>query len=145
MSLAPPPLVETRAYFRPVASELVTLLDSLDPDDWQRPTIAGSWQVCDIVAHLIDTTCRRLSFQRDEFTPPPPPYPITSEQDFVAFINGLNKQWVDAARRLSPRVLTMLFANMSVERADFVEQLPLDAPALFAVSWAGEETSAGWF
>ena len=145
MSLAPPPIVDTRAYFRPVASELVTLLASLDPDDWQRPTIAGSWQVRDIVAHLIDTTCRRLSFQRDRFTPPPPQHPISSEEDFVAFINGLNKQWVDAARRLSPRVLTSLFANTSVERADFMEQLPLEAPALFAVSWAGEDTSAGWF
>jgi hypothetical protein len=29
--------------------------------------------------------------------------------------------------------------------ADWFEALPLDAPALFPVSWAGEDTSAGWF
>lgn len=107
--------------------------------------MAGMWRVRDIAAHLVDTTCRRLSFQRDGFTPPAPPRPITSDQDFVAFINGLNKQWVDAARRWSPRVLTDMFARASTELADFMEQLPLDAPALFPVSWAGEEQSAGWF
>jgi hypothetical protein len=29
--------------------------------------------------------------------------------------------------------------------ADFVESLPDDAPALFPVSWAGEDESEGWF
>jgi uncharacterized protein (TIGR03083 family) len=145
MPLAALPVVDTRSYFRPVASELVALLGTLAPDDWLRPTVAGSWRVRDVVAHLVDTMCRRLSFHRDGLTPPPPPHAIASEQDFVAFINGLNKQWVDAAERLSPRMLTDLFATVSSALADFMEQLPLDAPALFPVSWAGEDRSAGWF
>ena len=145
MTLAPPPTVDTRAYFRPVASELATLLRTLEPQQWDNPTLAGAWRVRDVAAHLVDTMCRRLSFQRDGLTPPPPPHPIASEQDLVAFINTLNKQWVDAAARLSPRVLTDLFATVSAALADFMEQLPLDAPALFPVSWAGEDRSAGWF
>jgi uncharacterized protein (TIGR03083 family) len=145
MPLTPPLAVDTRPYFRPVASELVTLLRGLAPDDWHRPTIAGAWRVRDVVAHLVDTRCRRLSFQRDGLTPPPPPQAITSEHDFVAFINSLNKQWVDLSQRLSPRVLTDLFAGTSSALADFFEQLPIDAPALFPVSWAGEDRSAGWF
>ena len=145
MPLAAPPVVDTRAYFRPVASELVELLRRLTPDDWHRPTVAGSWRVRDVVAHLVDTPCRRLSFHRDGLTPPPPPQAIRSDRDFVAFINSLNKQWVDAAARLSPRMLTDLFAYVSMALADFLEQLPLDAPALFPVSWAGEQESAGWF
>jgi hypothetical protein len=60
-------------------------------------------------------------------------------------INGLNHEWVAATRRLSPQVLTELFELASRDLADFFEARPLDAPALFAVSWAGEETSAGWF
>lgn len=145
MGLAPPPIVDTRGYFRPVTAELVRLLRQLEPQHWHKPTLAGSWRVRDVTSHLVDTICRRLSFHRDALTPPPPRQPITSEQDFVAFINGLNKAWVDATERLSPRVLTDLFEKMSGELADFMEALPLDTPALFPVSWAGEQQSAGWF
>jgi hypothetical protein len=77
--------------------------------------------------------------------PPPPPGPLESERDFVTFINGLNAVWVSASRRLSPRVLTDLYERASGESADWFEALSLDAPALFPVSWAGEQTSSGWF
>jgi hypothetical protein len=77
--------------------------------------------------------------------PPPPPRPIESEREFVDFINALNAQWVTSAKRLSPRVLTDLYERASREAADWYESLPLDAPALFSVSWAGEQASAGWF
>lgn len=137
--------VDTRALFRPVSSELVVLLRSLTPDDWQRPTVAGTWRVRDVLAHLLDVTLRRLSFHRDGMTPPPPSRPIDSERAFVDFINGLNAQWIGSAERLSPRVLTDLFEVASRQLADWVEALPLDAPALFGVSWAGEGKSDGWF
>jgi hypothetical protein len=126
MPLAPPPLVDTRTLFRPVSAGLVALLRQSMPDDWHRPTIAGAWRVRDVVAHLLDTTLRRLSFQRDGLTPPPPSEPITSERDFVAFINGLNASWVAAAQRLSPRVLTDLYERASRDAADLFESQPLD-------------------
>jgi uncharacterized protein (TIGR03083 family) len=141
---APGP-IDTRPFFRPVSSGLVTLLRELPADGWNRPTIAGAWLVRDIVAHLLDSTLRRLAFHRDGMAPPPPSRAIASERDFVAFIDDLNAQWVAAAKRLSPRVLTDLYERASGEAADWFESLPLDAPALFAVSWAGEEASAGWF
>lgn len=131
--------------FRPVSAALVALLRGLEDADWRRPTVAGAWSVRDVVAHLLDTTLRRLSFHRDGMTPPPPAHPIHSERDFVAFINGLNREWVVTARRLSPRVLTDLYTRASREQADWFESLPLEAPALFPVSWAGEAESAGWF
>jgi uncharacterized protein (TIGR03083 family) len=131
--------------FRPVSTELVTLLRGLAPRDWERPTVAGSWTVRDVVAHLIDSRFRRLSFHRDRMPPPPPTTAINSERDFVDFINGLNAQWVVALKRLSPRVLTDLLDAASREVADWFEALPLDAPALFPVSWAGEQESQGWF
>ncbi len=145
MPLVPVPLTDTRALFRPVSTELVSLLRTLKPADWERPTIAGSWLVRDIVAHLVDLTFRRLSFHRDRMAPPPPSRPIQSERDFVDFINALNAEWIGAAKRFSPRVLTDLFELASRDLADWFESLPLDAPALFGVSWAGEETSEGWF
>lgn len=145
MALVPPPIVDTRGFFRPVSSALVELLRGLAPDAWQRGTIAGTWTLRDIMAHLVDLTLRRVSFQRDGLVPPPPPFPIQRESDFVRFINGLNHEWVAATRRLSPQVLTELFELASGDLAAFFEARPLEAPALFGVSWAGEQTSAGWF
>lgn len=137
--------IDTRPFFRPVSSNLVTLLSELPLELWERPTVAGSWVVRDVVAHLLDTTLRRLSFHRDGMSPPPPPRAIASARDFVDFINSLNAQWVTAAKRLSPPVLTGLYERASREAADWFESLSLDAPALFPVSWAGEQASAGWF
>lgn len=141
---APVP-IDTRALFRPVSSSLVTLLRGLPPERWDYPTVAGAWVVRDVVAHLLDTTLRRLSFHRDGMTPPAPSRAIASDRDFVAFINDLNAQWVRSARRFSLRVLTDLYERASREAADWFESLPLDAPAVFPVSWAGEQASAGWF
>jgi uncharacterized protein (TIGR03083 family) len=145
MTLEAPGIVDTRPFFRPVSASLVSLLRGLPAEAWDRPTVAGAWTVRDLVAHLLDTTLRRLAFHRDRLPPPSPPREIASERDFVAFINELNAQWVTAAKRLSPRLLTDLFERASADAADWFESLPLDAPALFAVSWAGEEASAGWF
>jgi uncharacterized protein (TIGR03083 family) len=137
--------LDTRPLFRPVSTSLVTLLRQLPDDGWQRPTVAGAWLVRDVVAHLLDSTLRRLSFHRDGMSPPPPSRAISSERDFVAFINDLNARWVEAARRLSPRVLTDLYERASGDQADWFESRSFDAPALFPVSWAGEQSSAGWF
>jgi uncharacterized protein (TIGR03083 family) len=145
MPLELPVAIDTRPLFRPVSGSLVALLRELPLELWERPTVAGRWVVRDIVAHLLDSTLRRLSFHRDGMTPPPPAVPTVSERGFVEFINDLNAQWVKAAQRLSPRLLTDLYERASGEAADWFESLSIDEPALFAVSWAGEEHSAAWF
>lgn len=145
MALTPLAAVDTRPFFRPVGPALVPVLRNLAPADWERPTLAGTWTVRDVTAHLVDIMMRRLSFGRDRLTPPPPPFLIQSERDFVRFINGLNHEWVSVTRRYSPRVLTDLFELSSTQLAGYVESQSFDAPALFGVSWAGEMTSEGWF
>jgi hypothetical protein len=116
----------------------------LSSDAWMKPAV-GTWQVRDVVAHLIDVGMRRLAFHRDGHTPPPPPFPIAGDRDFVRFINQINADWTGAARRLSTRQLTELYATSAAELATFVESLPLEGPGLFGVSWAGEMESACWF
>jgi hypothetical protein len=145
MPLRPVPPTDTRRFFRPVAAELVTLLRGLPAEAFDRPTVAGTWRVRDVVAHLVDISLRRLSFHRDGHSPPLPAQPPRSDREFVAFINGLNGQWVEAARRISPRLLTDLYEFAGTALADFTESFPDRGPALFAVSWAGEEKSEGWF
>ena len=138
-------MIDTRPFFRPLAQEFVHVLRRLPRDAWDRPTATGSWTVRDVLAHLVDGTMRRLSFHRDGETPPSPRRPIASERALVEFINELNREWVALARRFSPRLLTDLYAGASLDLATFFEGVPLDAPALFGVSWAGEAESQGWF
>jgi uncharacterized protein (TIGR03083 family) len=139
----PLPVTDTRHLFRPLCADIVSLLRSLPPEDWNRPTVAGTWRVRDVVAHMLDTALRRLSFHRDGLTVAPRTF--EGERDLVAFINELNASWVSvAAERLSPRVLTDLYAAVSPQLADFMESLPLDAPARIPVSWAGEQASVNW-
>ena len=145
MPLEQVPPTDTRRFFRPVATELTTLLRALPADAWDRPTVAGTWRVRDVIAHLVDVSIRRVSLHRDRHTPPAPPRPPRTEREFVAFINGLNGQWVEAARRISPRMLTDLYESVAAALADFTESFPDDGPALFPVSWAGDERSDGWF
>jgi uncharacterized protein (TIGR03083 family) len=145
MPLAALPPTDTRAFFRPVVRDLVALLRGLPPEAWERPTVAGTWRVRDVAAHLLDVTLRRLSFHRDLHAPPAPEHPPRSEREFTAFINSLNALWIEAARRLSPRVLIDAYEQAGEGLADFAESFPDDGPALFPVSWAGEAASAGWF
>jgi uncharacterized protein (TIGR03083 family) len=145
MSLRALSVVDARPYFRPAAARLVDVLRALDEKDWLRPTVAGSWRVRDVVAHLIDTALRRLSLDRDGHALPAPARPVATDRDFVAFINALNRDWVNVTGRLSPRVLTDLYAVSSTELAAFFEATALEAPARFPVSWAGESESQAWF
>jgi uncharacterized protein (TIGR03083 family) len=137
------PIPDTRFLFRPLAADLVALLRWLSVEDWERPTLAPAWRVRDVVAHMLDTALRRLSYHRDLMSPPRPARPVESEQDLTAFVNDLNATWVRAAGRLSPRVLVDCYANALSQLCDFAESLPLDAAPLFPVSWAGERGSQG--
>jgi len=140
----PLPIIDTRPLFRPLIAEIVSLLRAVSPADWMRPTLAGSWRVRDVTAHLLDTALRRVSSGRDGWRPPNAPRFTGSEPDFVAFINELNAAWIRAAERLSPRVLTDLYASAGAALAELFESSALEAPAAIGVSWAGEERSAAW-
>src|SRR5258705_4642119 len=106
----PLPITDTRSRFRPLCHDIVALLRGLQLDDWERATLAGSWRVRHIVAHLCDTALRRLSLHRDRRMPPPGPHG-TSEQDLTLFVNDLNATWIRAAERFIPRGLTDLYSH----------------------------------
>ena len=134
----------TAPLFRGLSDELVGLLGSLEAADWDRPTLAGAWRVRDVAAHLLDGDLRKLSFHRDGHPPPAPAAPISGERQLTAYLDQLNAGWVEAARRLSPRLLTRLLAVSGPEVAAFVESLDPQGLALFPVAWAGEDVSLNW-
>jgi uncharacterized protein (TIGR03083 family) len=125
-------------------AELMGVLRDLHADEWSRPTACALWSVKDIVAHLLDSCLRRLSYGRDRLDPTPD-RPIASYADLVAYLNHLNAQWVAAARRLSPPVLMDLLDLTAPQLHAFFKSLDPHARATFGVAWAGEESSPNWF
>jgi len=135
--------VDTRGLIRPLHQELLGLLESLKAADWERTTVAPDWKVGDVAAHLLDGTLRRIAAGRDHHLLPPP-YPLHSPPDLTRFINDLNRQGVAYLKRISPRLLIDLLRITGEWAALFYESLPLDEPAQWAVSWAGEMESENW-
>ena len=128
---------------RRVDERLIDLLRSLALGEWDLQTVASSWKVRDVAAHLLDTTLRKLSVVRDACYVEA--VDIRSPQDLISFVNRLNREGVTVYRRLSPPVLINLMQVVCEQSADFHESLDPFAPAVFAVSWAGEEASLNWF
>jgi uncharacterized protein (TIGR03083 family) len=124
--------------------ELMSLLRGLQPSDWTQPTACALWSVKDIVAHLLDSCLRRLSFGRDRLALAPD-RPIGRYADLVGYLNQLNAEWVAAARRLSPEVLMDLMDLAVPQLHGYFRLLDPHAEARFGVAWAGEERSANWF
>lgn len=124
---------------------LIDLLGSLDDEDWSKPTLAGAWTVKDIAAHLLDTNCRALAIQRDGYYGTKPPQAaLESYSGLVEWLDSLNHEWVQAAKRLSPRVLVQLLEITGKETSAYYASTAPWAIAPFGVAWAGEEQSYQW-
>jgi len=128
---------------RKVDGKLIELLNALSDQEWELPTVAPAWKVRDVAAHLLDTPLRKLSLVRDRCQVETPP--IRSPRDLAALVNRLNGEGVAVYRRLSPSVLIEMMKVACEQSARFHESLDPFAPAVFAVSWAGEEQSLNWF
>lgn len=136
--------ISTLHLFPKLDHLLLEFLRSLEPEDWNKPTIAPVWTVKDIAAHLLDGNMRTLSMSRDQFFGETPD-PIESYHDLVAFLNRLNADWVKAFKRVSPQVLIELLELTGAQYNAYLATLEPMAPAIFSVAWAGEEESPNWF
>ncbi len=129
--------------FAPLNDELVALLRSLSPEEWNAPTVAGAWTVKDVAAHLLDSQLRRLSMHRDGYEPPLPPDAFAN--GIAGYVNAANQEGVSRLRRLSAELMIDMHVRYGTQMAEFMESLDPDAPAKWSVSWAGEDESPMWF
>ena len=137
--------LDVRPLFGPLHRELLMMLRTLAPEDWQRQTRAPRWTVADVVAHLTDTAIRRLSIDRDAHGSLKPDGPVIDNAGLTAFLDEQNAGWVTASRRVSPRLLLELLDVVGRQLVDWFEAADLDAQATFPVAWAGDQASAAWF
>ncbi|HJV18282.1 MAG TPA: maleylpyruvate isomerase N-terminal domain-containing protein [Sediminibacterium sp.] len=136
--------VITLPLFPLLDQHLLSLLQELNPEEWNQPTIAKQWTVKDIAAHLLDGNLRGLSVSRDGYLGVTPGA-IHTYQELVAFLNSLNHQWTDAAKRLSPPLLIGLLEWSGKQYYEHLCTLKPFDEAVFGVAWAGQEQSENWF
>ena len=136
-------IIETIELFSKINTELIKLLKNLSFDEWEKETALPGRTVKDIASHILDTTIRKLSMQRDEYYSEK--VEIKSYQDLVDFIQKLNSDWIKVSRRFSPKVLIALLEVTDRWLYDFMKHLDPMGKAVFNVAWAGEKVSTNWF
>ncbi|MFN8516951.1 MAG: maleylpyruvate isomerase N-terminal domain-containing protein [Chloroflexia bacterium] len=134
--------------FPEVDRALVELLRGLTAEQWDVPTVCAGWSVKDVALHLLGGDLGNLSRRRDGVANPlaayaPPGADFSDNAVLVAALGRWNEGWVEATRRLSPRVICDLFAAVAPEVHAYyasLDPLALGGP----VTWAGSGPAPVW-
>ena len=125
--------------FEPMLDRLLGLLHQLSEEEWYLATPCEGWTVKDVALHLLGDDVGKLSGGRDQDTS----YALPPGPNFVSRINTQNALWVEATRRMSPRLLCDLLAVTGREIVQYFNTLPLMA-INGPVSWAGPDPAPVW-
>jgi len=140
IALPPPQPVIVAELFPEILDELLSLLAGLTPAEWDAPTVCPGWSVKDVALHLLGGEIGNLARRRDGHALGSS---IASWEELVTFINRWNENWVQTARRMSPRLLMDLLHFTGRQVCDYFRSL--DPYALGgAVSWAGPQPAPVW-
>jgi uncharacterized protein (TIGR03083 family) len=124
---------------------LLGLLGALRGEEWNAPTICPGWSVKDVALHLLGDDFGRLSRGRDDSAGAGfvPKGEGDFERELLDFINRWNELWVQATRRISPRLLCDLLRFAGDETQRYFESLDLFATG-GPVTWAGPDPAPVW-
>ena len=135
--------MEVTRLLRPERASLLALLESFTDRRWRAPTVCPGWSVKDVALHLLGDDLGLLSRRRDGFAPAGAPAEPGDWQELVAFLERLNQTWVQAARRISPRLLCELLAVTGEATRRYLAAL--DPFAMEGhVAWVGAEPVPNW-
>jgi uncharacterized protein (TIGR03083 family) len=136
----PKPIIVTD-LFPEVLAALLDLLSGLSDEEWAAPTVCPGWSVKDLAGHLLGDDVGMLSRRRDDYRHGNAAF--ASWDDLVAFINRQNAEWVETARRLSPRLLCDMLRLTGEQVSTFFQSL--DPYAIGGpVDWAGPDPAPIW-
>lgn len=137
------PAIDVVPLFPELNKQLITLLKSLQNDEWRTPTVLPGRTVKDLASHILDGSLRRLSACRDNYQVNVPH--INSNEELIRYVQEINKTWIEATQRLSPNILISLLELPDQWIYEFFKTLDPHEKAFYAVSWAGESESQNWF
>ncbi|MEX0785905.1 MAG: maleylpyruvate isomerase family mycothiol-dependent enzyme [Dehalococcoidia bacterium] len=132
--------------FPELNKRLLELLDSLSDEEWQAPTVCEGWSIKDLALHLLADEIGNIARRRDAFFDSAAlreGEDLSRWPDLVGFINRYNEAWVQATRRISPRLLRDLLAATSNDLHRYfvsLEPFAIGGP----VNWAGPAPAPVW-
>lgn len=132
--------LDVRQLFPVERQALLTMLESLQPADWARPTVCPGWTVHDIVAHILNDYLRRLSGSRDGFSGAV----FADDETLPTYLARVNNEFVRAMRQCSPATMVDMLAHLGPQLDAVWADIELDGPAHLNVSWADATTSPAW-
>jgi hypothetical protein len=100
--------VDAADLFGRERDRLLALLRQPHPGDWELPTPCPKWNVLGLCSHLLGDDLAWLARHRDNHHGTRAP--AGDEDAFTVWLDALQSEWVHAARRLSPRLMTDLLA-----------------------------------
>jgi uncharacterized protein (TIGR03083 family) len=127
--------------FPALLEALLDLLTGISDEEWQRPVHGGEWTVKDLAQHLLGDEINILSGKRDRYSEKLAL--VGSWEELVVLINRRNAVWVDATRRMSPRLVCELLRATGDQVNAYFHQVDLYATG-GPVNWAGPEPSPVW-
>jgi uncharacterized protein (TIGR03083 family) len=136
----PQPIIVSH-LFSELLERLLTLLSGLTAEEWERATVCEGWSVQDVALHLLGVEVGILSRKRDGFSHSSSATGYSGT--LVDIVNDLNATWVQAARRISPRLLCDLLQLTGQQACEYwgsLDPYALGAP----VSWAGSGPAPVW-
>jgi len=127
--------------FPELLEALLDLLAGLSDDEWAGSTVCPGWSVKDLAGHLLGDDVGMLARRRDGYRRGNAA--IAGWDDLVTFINRQNAEWVETARRFSPRLLCDMLRLTGAQVSAFFQSL--DPYALGGpVDWAGPNPAPIW-
>ena len=137
-------IIETTHLFPKLNDLLVQLAENMDQDDWHKKTHFPNWTVKDIFTHLLDTSVRRLSSERDKYVSLEKPK-IECHQDLIDYITQMADRWALAFTNVSPTIIIEMINKYQNDLYEYLVSLDPFGISKHPVSWAGEQESYNWF
>jgi uncharacterized protein (TIGR03083 family) len=136
------PPADTLDLFDGERTLLVDLLDGLEADDWRRPSPCPGWSVLGLASHLVGDDLSLLARLRDGYVGTVAPAGASADE-FIAWLDELQNEWVHAARRLSPQLVVQLLRWAGPQLVEALgSRDPTEQTA--SVSWAGDAPAPVW-
>jgi uncharacterized protein (TIGR03083 family) len=129
--------------FSPERASLLELLSALAAGQWQAPMVCPGWSVKDVALHLLGDDIDLLARRRDGAAPADTPSTPGGFQELVASLDRLNQSWVEATRRVSPRLLCELLAVTGEATERYLAGLELFVVEE-SVSWIRPDPVPNW-
>lgn len=140
MDLNQVPPTDVRPLLIRDRTDLLGLLRTLSPQQWNAPSDAPGWSVKGLALHLLDDDLGLLSRQRDRDHSNL--LAMDDHETFVAALATKNERWIDGAGGLSTRVITELLAWSGAQLDEHYANVDLLGKGF--VSWASDAPVPMW-